>query len=309
MAPTNDQRQFRQIFLERKSSNASAAHASTLVQAFRDSRISGATVRERFSSILGLTGSNLPGPSPHFDDYAIRQIGTESSATGVGDTGFRRELRDSIHYHRDASGGDISMHRLSSDQIGHFLTAAHIGFFITEGNNYLRERRQEADRYRAAHPYRSIVSDLIELPTLTDMQIQHAFMSGQYQSAMIGHELVADRAFSGWGISSTIAAPFSASDTDISNFFAGRLDLIRVNDSQRGNSYQDLLLTWIGYRFGERMSNDAFPTRDEAARWLELMLMDRELNAVQKTDPFYSDAQQMQAMLQQFREIQRRIHP
>ena len=305
--PTDDQVRFRAIFNERQTADASTAHARTLIQAFRDSQISGSTARDRFVSILGLTGSSLPGPSAHFDPYTIRQIGTESSASGVGDTGFRRELRDSIQYHRDAQGHDVPLHRLSSDQIGHFLTAAHIGFYITEGDNYLAEQQRQAAAYRAEHPYLSIVRDMMD-PT-TDMTVQHLFETAQYQAAMIGHEKIADRAFSGWGLTSTISAPLMASAEDVQHFFQRRLDLITVDDTQRGNSYQDLLLTWIGYRFGQNMANGVFASRDEAARWLEMMLTDRDLSTVPTTDPFYQDAQQLQGLLQQFRQIQDRIHP
>ncbi|WP_221633180.1 SpvB/TcaC N-terminal domain-containing protein [Microcystis aeruginosa] len=307
--PTSDQVRFRQIFSERQRADSASAHASTLIQAFRDTQISGSTARDRFVSILGLTGSSLPGPSAHFDPYTIRQIGTESdpSGRGVGDTGFRRELRDSIQYHRGDRNNDVPLHRLSSDQIGHFLTAAHFGFSLTERENYITRQHQEAARYREQHPYLSIVRDMID-PT-PNMEGQYAFENEQYRRAMIGHEQIADRAFSGWGITSTIAAPFMASPEDVQNFLNGRLDLIRVDDTQRGNSYQDLLLTWVGYTFGEHMANNRFSSRDEAARWLEMMLTEHDLSTVQRSDPFYQDAQHMQGMLRQFRATQDRIHP
>lgn len=306
--PTEDQVRFRQIFRERQAADASIAHARTLIQAFRDSQISGQTARDRFIAILELTGGHSPGgPSAHFDSYTIRQTGTESSPAGVGDTGFRRELRDSIHYHRDDQGRDISLHRLSSDQIGHFLTAADFGFSLTEKENYVARRQQEAARYREEHPYLSILRNLLD-PT-TDIQLQYAFENEQYRRAMIGHEQIADRTFSGWGITSTLAAPLMASAQDVQNFLGGRLDLISIDDTQRGNSYQDLLLTWVGYRFGQHMANERFSSREESARWLEMMLTEQDLSAVPTTDPFYEDAQQMQRMLQQFRQIQQRIHP
>ncbi len=307
MDPTSDQQRFRRVFEERRAADPSSAHAQTLIQAFRDTGISGGSARERFVSILGITGGSQPGPSAHFEQYTIREIGTESSPSGVGDTGFRRELRDSIQYQPDASGADRPLHRLSSDQIGHFLTAAHIGFYIQEGNNYIASRQREAAQYRAQHPYLSLLRDALD-PT-TDQQVQHAFETQQYESAAIGHEQIADRAFSGWGLTSTLAAPLLASPEDVTNFHRGRLDLIRVDDTQRGNSYQDLLLTWIGYRFGQHIANNTFGSREEAARWLSLMLTDQDLSAVSQNDPFYRDAQQLQTLLQQFRDHQRRIHP
>ena len=307
--PTPDQVRFRTLFNERRTADAATAHASTLIEAFRDTQISGGSARDRFVSILGLTGSRDPGPSPHFDQYTIREIGTAASATGTGDSGFRRELRDSIQYHRDAAGHDIPMHRLSSDQIGHFLTAAHIGFSITNDENYEANRQRQAAQYRAEHPYLSFIGDLLTANTDSNTQLTYAFLHFQYQKAMIGHEQIADRAFSGWGITSTISAPFMASPEDVQHFFDRRLDLIQVNDSQNGNSYQDLLMTWIGYRFGQNMANGVYSSRAEAARWLEMMLTDRDLSTVPATDPFYRDAQQVQGLLQQFRQIQDRTHP
>jgi hypothetical protein len=100
-----------------------------------------------------------------------------------------------------------------------------------------------------------------------------------------------------------------ASDEDVANFKAGRLDLIKVDDSKNGNSYQDLLLSWVGYKFGVEMANGRFASRAEAARWLEMMLTDVDLKSVPASDPFYKDAQQMAGMLEQFRGIQARIHP
>jgi hypothetical protein len=44
----------------------------------------------------------------------------------------------------------------------------------------------------------------------------------------------------------------------------------------------------------------------EAARWLRMMLTDTNLAAVPQSDPFYADAQRVNALLTQFREIQQR---
>ncbi len=126
---------------------------------------------------------------------------------------------------------------------------------------------------------------------------------------MIGHELIADRSFSGWGLTSTLAAPVLATSTDVENFLKGRLDAIQIDDTQRGNSYQDLLLTWIGYRFGERMANNQFASREESARWLTVMLTEYDLGAVKKTDPFYKDAQELKQFLDQFKKVQEQKHP
>ena len=301
--PTSDQKNFRQIFTEKQQADASSAHAATLVQAFKDSRISGSTVTERFKAIMALTGGASPGPWAHFDSFTIRQIGTESSATGVGDTGFRTEFRDSLV----DQGRAVDNHRESSDQIGHFLTAAHIGFYVADSENYLNRRAQEIAAFKKEHPIRAFFS--VEESVNNDMRAEFNFDSNLYLSAMIGHEMIADRAFSGWGLTSTIAAPFMASSEDYANFEAKRLDLIKVDDTKKGNSYQDLLLTWVGFRFGQDVANNKFATKEEAARWLNLMLTPQDLNSVRTTDPFYGEAQELKGLLAQFAQIQHKTHP
>ena len=295
--PTRDQQNFRQIFAERQTADASTAHAATLVQAFKDTRISGTSVRDRFLTILQLTGGSTPGPTAHFDTYTIRQIGTESSPTGVGDTGFRTELRDSLV----DRGRAIANHRESSDQIGHFLTAAHIGFYVTDSENYLNRRAQEIARFKTEHPIRALFS--VEESVNNEMRFQFQIDSNLYLSAMIGHEMIADRTFSGWGLTSTLASPFMATSQDYTNFANGRLDLLRIDDTQKGNSYQDILLTWIGFRFGQNVANDKFSSKEEASRWLNMMLTDYDLTKVAPSDPFYQDAQQINTLLQQVRQL------
>jgi RHS repeat-associated protein len=302
---TADQTRFRAIFNERAAADRGTAHASTLVQAFRDGGISGSSARDRLVSVLTLAGGNPNAPSRNFDAYTIRAIGTDTG--GSGDSGFRRELRDSVHYRRDARGGDIDMHRLSSDQVGHFLTAANFGFSLRERDNYIQQQQRAEAAFRRDHPYLSVVRDMMS-PT-TDMQVQYMFERTQFMNAMIGHEMVADRSILGSAATPTLRSFFMPSPADIQNFLNGRLDLIAINDSQNGNSYQDLLLTWIGYRFGENMANGVYSSREEAARWMEMMLTDQDLSAVARTDPFYADAQQVQTLLQQFRQIQQHTHP
>jgi RHS repeat-associated protein len=301
--PTSNQRAFRQIFTERQQANASTAHVSALVEAFKDPRISGTSVTDRFRAVRELTGGGTPGPTAHFDNFTIRQIGTESSSTGVGDTGFRPELRDSLVDQRRT----VDNHRESSDQIGHFLTAAHIGFYVTDSANYLNRRAREIAQYRSEHPIRALFS--VEGSVNADMRAQFAFESNLYLSAMIGHEMIADRTFSGWGVTSTISAPFMATSEDYTNFANKRLDLINIDDTKKGNSYQDLLLTWLGFRFGENIANNKFSSKEEASRWLNMMLSTQDLSAVPHSDPFYNDAQEVRGLLTQFAAIQQRLHP
>jgi RHS repeat-associated protein len=306
MAPTTaqDQAQFVQIFNETNSTDQKNAHARTLVTAFRDEKLSGQTAVERFKAVLDLTSNSTMFPT-HFNEETIRKIGTESGAKPVeGDRGFRAELRDSVQY-----GTAKTMHPLSSDQIGHFLTAADIGYTTQENRNWIQKNIQEHADYAKAHPYLSVVRDMLTNNADVDTRLKLEMMNTQYERAMVGHELIADGTWAGGKAASTLAAPLVATDEDVANFKNGRLDLIKIDDSKNGNSYQDLLLSWVGYKFGVDMANGRFASRAEAARWLEMMLTDVDLKSVPASDPFYKDAQQMAGMLQQFREIQMRIHP
>ncbi len=306
--PAGDAAAWLAIFSERQAADPTTAHAQTLTVAFRDARISGSSARARLHAILTLTGSSVPGPDTHFDVNTIRAIGT-ASALGVGDTGFRREFRDSVYYHKDASGADVTMHTRSSDQVGHFLTAVHFGYFIQDGETYYAAQENADAQYRSTHPYLSVLRELLS-PT-EDLKTQFETQAFWYQKMMIGHEMIADDTGLGSHASPLLASPFMASADDVSNFFNNRLDLIRVDDSVvgSGNSYQDLLLTWVGYRFGQRVATNQFPSLSETSRWLELMLTERDLSLVQAGDAFEADARDMQTMLRQFVDIQQRIHP
>jgi RHS repeat-associated protein len=109
---------FRQLF-EENDRNA----AETLIESFRDEDIrdpSGpnATVEERLETVLRLTKSS---GSPHKQFHEVvkggEHYGEELDPTG--DVGFRSEFRD--------------IHQSSSNQIGHFLTAASLGYGAETG--------------------------------------------------------------------------------------------------------------------------------------------------------------------------------
>jgi RHS repeat-associated protein len=314
--PTNDQKQFLAIFAEQGRANPAAVQAQTLVQSFRDSRISGGTAKERLQSILTLTGppgrassGDTADPGPHFNEV-IGATGTGRGPGTVGDLGFRRELRDSIQYQAPPAGGaEVELNLSSSNQIGHFLTAAHIGLYIGEQKAYDAQQAREAAKFEAANPIKALIGDLLgRTQSRLDQKLLHDATANQYLMAAIGHEMVPDDAHS--GSTAKIASVLAPSPEDVQNFLAGRLDLIKINDKPgSGNSYQDLLLTFIGYKFGEKVANNEFSSPAEAARYLELMLTQKDLGAVSKTDPFYKDAQQLQGLLQQFKNVQNQIHP
>ncbi|HKO95844.1 MAG TPA: SpvB/TcaC N-terminal domain-containing protein [Pyrinomonadaceae bacterium] len=305
--PTTNPLRFITIFGEENQSSPTTAHAQTLIRAFTDSGITdrAPTVIERTMSILVLTGGTRPPnpnyygtPSAHFN-RTIGVTGTMRPAPpGVqadtwrptGDTGFRPELRDSL------AG---PQHRGSSNQIGHFLTAVDIGIQAQVRQASI----DREDRFRRDHPILWALSNAgNEGMSASDY---FGIERGVMIRAMIGHELIADGTGSGsnGGTGNMIGAVWRPSSADIQNFMNGRLDLIQLNTSQAGNTYQDLLLTWIGYQFGVGVQQGRFATNAEAARWLTMMLTDTNLAAVQRTDPFYQDAQTVNAMINQVRRL------
>jgi hypothetical protein len=253
-------------------------------------------------SILILSGGQRPPnpdylgtPSAHFSS-AIGQIGTGRGGGRSGDVGFRTEFRDSL------AG---PQHLSSSNQIGHFLTAVDIGIQYQVRQNYV----DAIDRFQRESPILAAIA-----------RAQAGGQSGAETWAMqqdvmvraaVGHELVADGTGSGSDgrTGSTIAAVWRPSGADVQNFMSGRLDLIQLNTSQAGNTYQDLLLTWVGFQFGIRVEQGKFSTNAEAARWLTMMLTNQDLSAVQPSDPFYRDAQQLNQILQRVRPLMQPQQP
>jgi RHS repeat-associated protein len=310
---TPNQTRFVEIFNEENAEDPSSAHVDTLIRAFTDSGITdrSSSVMERTQSILVLTGGNMPSsasyialPSPHFEPITIRDLGNGRGDGFTGDTGFRPELRDSL------AG---SQHVSSSNQIGHFLTAVDIGI-QSEVRKSMADDLDAADRqFREEHPIFWALaqggggSQGSTLSPSDHLRIERSVMI----RAMIGHELVADGTGSGsnGSVGAIVASVWRPSSTDITNFMDGNLDQITLNTSQRGNTYEDLLLTYIGYRFGVKVQHGDFTSNDEAARWLTMMLTDTDLSQVPESDPFYQDAQDINAALIRVRPLMTRSSP
>lgn len=159
---------------------------------------------------------------------------------------------------------DSSLHPSSSNQIGHFLTAVDIGCYAAKLK----------------------LGQILPLP---DKPREVYYLI----SAMIGHERAADDA----SPYEKAVGILSVTNKDIENFERGKLHLIEIDTSKTGNSYQDLLLTWVGYTFGEKVARGDFATRTEAARWLKIMLTDFDLSTVKQSDPFYADAKMLQQII------------
>jgi RHS repeat-associated protein len=114
----------------------------------------------------------------------------------------------------------------------------------------------------------------------------------------VGHEFVAD---AGPNISLPLLihsseALFAASDEDIKNFLNGDMSKITIDVSQEGNSYQDLVLTRIGYLLSERIQDETITTQENLARWIEMAITPGGTENIESGDPFYKDKEFLDKM-------------
>jgi RHS repeat-associated protein len=249
-------------------------HARILIQSFKDKRISGKSPLERFNAILKLTESKGKEMWAHMhfnetiDDIAYRPPNNKHRP--IGDYGFRRELRDSVRY-REAKW----LHPNSSNQIGHFLTAADLGYSL---------EKEKPSAYERITSWKARIS--------------------------VGHEIAGDKGpdFIMFAKALMFAKAYLAPSTqDMINFFYGDLSKIKLDTWKEGSSYQDLLLTRIGWRFGKHMANNRFSNRKEAARWLEMMLTPKgnlEYESLHGKGVFREDANWMKKLIKDFKTTQ-----
>lgn len=102
---------------------------------------------------------------------------------------------------------------------------------------------------------------------------------------IVGHEMEID--LLPQGFVKNIAGFLAVTAEDVNNFESGQLNLIPLDITQGGVSYQDLYLTYFGYRFGQMVEKGEFGNLEEAADWLKLILTpDVELLATISPHPF-----------------------
>jgi RHS repeat-associated protein len=125
---------------------------------------------------------------------------------------------------------------------------------------------------------------------------------------MLAHEFENTSEWPDIPLQKQFASNLRLREEDVQNFQSGNLDRIPLDVSQFGVSYQDLYLTFIGLRFGSMVRQGRFTTQAEAARWLQIMLTDYDLNSISPSDPFYQDAQDLRGMLSQYQRTQTDEH-
>ena len=308
---TAAQERFLLIYQRTLAVDPANVHAETLIAAFLDVELPGESAEERLFTILALTSSDGGGgdgmPTTHFEWRVIAKIGT-ASPLGVGDLGFRRELRDSIQYVSGLDGAERPLHRDSSNQIGHFLTGVHIGYYeasISRGAARISRSRQEVSRPGPV-PLGGALAPIGQVKVLPILaKLAHNIVHAVADRIAIGHELFPPTESTQQNaVDNALKSYMSATTDDISALESGNFAEIDLDEQLDGASYQDLFLTWIALLFGRRVAQHAFSSRADAARWLRLMLTDEDLG-VETGRPWQGDVVNMRKMLAKFQRFQR----
>lgn len=299
-ALTPEQQRFLEIYNEQLTLHWADVHAQTLIAAFLDGHLPGQSAEQRLIEILTLTGKRgdeLPGL--HFEWGVIAKIGT-ASPLGVGDLGFRREFRDSIQYLPGPDGLDVPLHPESSNQVGHFLSGVHLG--------YWGAKVKPQPTRLAPIPTGGALSPLGNSELMGRLVTRLAvYLKDQIASRIaVGHELFSpspstqeDPRYN------ALASLYSASGADLSALEAGRFADITLDEAAGGSSYQDLFLTWTALLFGKRCAEGAFSSRQDAASWLGLILTDEDLN-VDTRRVWQQDVTAVRSLIGKFRDFKNR---
>jgi hypothetical protein len=158
-------------------------------------------------------------------------IGLHTGAK-IGVTGFRQEYEDPW--------------KQSADQVGHFLTAVRLAFdprflvlpvfpLVLGGWGH----RDRALRLMVGHEKAADPASIDQISLRVIIDVLRCFRR-QYQAATA---------------------------EDVTNFCAGKMDTIALGNGL-GNSMADLLLSYQGWLFGQRVVEGRFKTREETADWV-----------------------------------------
>ena len=219
--------------------------------------------QSRLESVLGAT-ANL----------AVPGLQTGGAIKGWEDSGFRAEYKDP--------------HPSSNNQLGHFLTAVALGYNPRSVRNGLAQTMRRSSGILGA------VGEMMQRePMLRKLNIANLVDPfGRHDSEqvalrlIIGHEKVADPIDDPSVFLQQFAA---ATDGDVACFRSAEQSLgkslpldtaragavlhgISVNNRQRGNSYEDLLLSLVGWRFGRDILARRIGDAVAAAGWLRSTL-------------------------------------
>lgn len=221
---------------------------------FMDNLQSYATLREN-DSLEALAQlmerDDLPGNSAKQRlDFIFRytQNGKKAFMTthfrvGYNDSGFNKSFQDGHLYENPA---------VSNNQVGHFLTAVSMGQFSNwnpwQGLTRFASIGHETIGDHNSHAWQAIWGG--------SNPMDHLRLSWAIGEAKKGNVEKA-KDYVGAIMNKTGMDRDHEAFTKESNY-----------NNRRGNSHQDMLLTAYGYAFGQKVKNDEFSSRQEAADWL-----------------------------------------
>lgn len=217
-----------------------ATQAVRLVDAFRHDGMAVSAV-ERARDVLVAT-------------EAATEILYTGGWTERSDSGFRRDFRDP--------------HPSSRNQVGHFLTAVRFSLEpdLTEnpvsrsllGQDIIGHDTDFVERLAIGH-------ELAPDPRFGNLIDG---FENQFQAATDEHVRAFRRAVSRMSDDPNAHVDLESLREDLQPFIAD------IDSSLRGNSVQDLLLTAVGWRFGEMLRERRFENSEQASNWLERSLME-----------------------------------
>ncbi len=193
-------------------------------------------------------------------------VGGSSLHTGgwtrVGDfadTGFRAELRDP--------------HVASRNQVGHFLTAIHHAMTGVPGFVRMLIDGVLSDSARTFAMKVDIGHELAEDPELPCVNAQESLQAidgwrKQYSLCRLGHIFAFESALKNMNDTADGVVDLEKLERDLEPLLG------EIVETRLGNSRADMLLTLLGWKFGEMLMEGKLKTRKATAQWIERNLGD-----------------------------------
>ena len=223
--------------------------------------IAGTTEVERLANAFRMTNSLIGAKDESVSNRTDRVLRSSKAVfspahtggwTRYSDAGFAKDLRAPL----------TAAQASSINQVGHFLTGvAHSRGEFPMGSSFVLGRnltsRQDAMRLDIGH-------ELAADPSFSwDPREMRAGFQRQYDAATAADVRVFERALS----------RMSSDPNGTINLGQLRKDLApiigKIDETNRGNSASDLMLTAVGWKFGDMVTAGKFGTRGQAAAWIE----------------------------------------
>ena len=259
-------------------------YVETLARSFEDRRITETFISQRLASggstRLRAPEARLLSILDATENKSLQGLQTGGAAAGWHDEGFRAEFRDP--------------HPSSDNQVGHFLTAARLGYdpdFVGRAGNAGPRAQIRAGEQTFGDRIRSLAAEALGETGLSIRSSVAPFSSLSNEEValrlIIGHEKAPDPY--PWQPEGFLRQFSRASAHDVELFRQAEAALgtgpklnleaaikilhgISVDDRMRGNSYQDLALSLVGWHFGKMIRSGQFANNAEVAQWIRANL-------------------------------------